>query len=103
LTKEVSYEDEALVFAPPSHEALQDPISLAQDEENEVNHFPFQVFDDTLFYDSEGEEVKETLEELGPSFSDEGEKKIKETSLGDDVLDALPFDDVIQAFGAPAQ
>jgi hypothetical protein len=28
---------------------------------------------------------------------------IKETSLGDDVLDALPFDEVIQAFDAPAQ
>jgi hypothetical protein len=69
LTKEVSYEDEALVSAPPSDEALQDPISPAQDEENEVNHFPFQVFDDPLFYDSEGEEVKEPLEELGPSFS----------------------------------
>jgi hypothetical protein len=68
-----------------------------------VSHFPFQVFDDTLFYDSEGEEVKEPLEELGPSFSDEGEKMIKETSLGDDVLDPLPFDEVIQAIDAPAQ
>jgi hypothetical protein len=74
LTKEVSYEDEALVSAPPSDEALQDPISLAQDKENEVSHFPFQVFDDTLFYDLEGEEVKEPLEELGPSFFDEGKR-----------------------------
>ena len=41
LTKEVSYEDEVLIFTPPSDEALQDPISLAQDKENEVNHFPF--------------------------------------------------------------
>jgi hypothetical protein len=103
LTNEVSYEDEALVSAPLFDEALQDPISPAQDVENEVNHFPFQVFDNTLFYDSEGEEVKEPLEELGPSFSDEGEKTIKEVSLGDDVLDALPFDEVIQAFDAPAQ
>jgi hypothetical protein len=52
LTKEESYEDEALVSAPPSDENLQDPISPPQDEENEVNRFPFQVFDDTLFYDS---------------------------------------------------
>jgi hypothetical protein len=103
LTKEVSYEDEALVSAPPSDEALQDPISPAQDKENEVNHFPFPVFYDTLFYDSKGEEVKEPLEELGPSFSDEREKMIKEMSLGDDVLDALPFDEVIQAFDTPAQ
>jgi hypothetical protein len=68
----VSYEDEALVSTPSSDESLQDPISPTQDKENEVNHFPFQVFDDTLFYDSEGEEVKEPLEEIGPSFSDEG-------------------------------
>jgi hypothetical protein len=69
LTKEVNYEDEELVSAPPSDEALQDPTSPAQDVENEVSHFPFQCFDDTLFYDLEGEEVKEPLEEIGPSFS----------------------------------
>jgi hypothetical protein len=56
-----------------------------------------------LFYDSEGKEVKEPLEELGPSFSDEGEKMIKETSLGDDVLDPLPFDEVSQAIDALGQ
>jgi hypothetical protein len=56
-----------------------------------------------LFYDSEGEEVKEPLEELGSSFFDEDKNMIKETSLGDDVLDAIPFDEVIQAFDAPAQ
>jgi hypothetical protein len=50
----VSYEDEALVSDPSSDEALQDPISPAQDEENEVNHFPFQCFDDIFFYDLEG-------------------------------------------------
>jgi hypothetical protein len=68
-----------------------------------VNNFPFLVFYDTLFYDSEGEEVKEPLEELGPSFSCEDKKMIKETSLGDDILDSLPFDEVIQAFDAPVQ
>jgi hypothetical protein len=68
-----------------------------------VSHFPFQVFNETLFYDSEGEEVKEPLEEIGPSFSNEGEKMIKETSLGDDVLDPLPFYEVIQAVESPAQ
>ena len=31
-TREVNYEDEALVIAPPSDEALQDPISPTQDE-----------------------------------------------------------------------
>jgi hypothetical protein len=103
LTKVVNYEDEALISAPPSVEALQDLISPAQDEENEVSHFPLQFFDDTLFYDSEGEEIKEPLEELDPSFSDEGKKMIKEMSLGDDVLDPLPLDEVIQAIDAPAQ
>jgi hypothetical protein len=96
----VSYGDG--VSAPLSDENIQDPISPAQDEENEVNHFPFQVFDDPFFYDSEGEEVKEPLEDLGPSFSDEGEKIIKETSIRDDVLDSLPFDEVIQDFDVPS-
>jgi len=42
LTKKVNCEDKALVTTPPSDEALQDPISPAQDEENEVP-FSFQV------------------------------------------------------------
>jgi hypothetical protein len=68
-----------------------------------VNHFPFQVFHDTLFFDSKGEEVKEPLEELGPSFSNEVEKIIKETSLRNDLMDVIPFDKLIQAFNALAQ
>jgi hypothetical protein len=55
-----------------------------------------------LFYDLEGEELNEPLDELGPLFSDEGEKMIKDTSLGGDVLDPLPFDEVIQAIDSPA-
>jgi hypothetical protein len=98
LNKEVNYEDEALVCSPSSDEALQDPISRAQDEENEVSHFPFQFFDDTFFYDLEGEEVKEPLEELDSSFS-----KDEEMSLGDDVLDPPPFDEIIQAIDIHAQ
>jgi hypothetical protein len=61
----------------PSDEAIQDPISPAQEEENEANHFPFQGFDDTLFYDSEGEEVKEPLDELDPSYSMKEKKSLK--------------------------
>ena len=68
-----------------------------------MNYFPFPIFYDTFLYDSEGEEVKETLEELGPSFYNEGEKMIKDTSLGDDVLNSLPFDEFIQSFDAPTQ
>jgi hypothetical protein len=59
ITRDVNYEDEAPVTPPQSDEALQDPIPPAQDEENEVSHFPFQFFDDTLFYDSESEEEME--------------------------------------------
>jgi hypothetical protein len=92
ITREVNYEDEAPVTAPQSDEALQDPISPAQDEENEVSHFPFQFFDDTLFYDSESEEEMEPLDKLDPLYL-----KVE------DVEADLPFDEVIQILEAPAQ
>jgi hypothetical protein len=63
--EDIKHDDEVLICAPPSDEAIQDPIPLAQKEADEVSHFPFQVFDDTLFYDSEGEEVLETRVALG--------------------------------------
>jgi hypothetical protein len=66
IIRDVNYEDEAPVTAPPSDKSLQDPIPSAQDEENEVSHFPFQFFDDTLFYDSESEEEMEPLDKLDP-------------------------------------
>jgi hypothetical protein len=50
--------------APHSNEAIRGPILLSQEEENEVSHFPFHVFDNTLFYDSEGEDVRDSLDEL---------------------------------------
>jgi hypothetical protein len=37
-----------------------------------VSHFPSQDFDDALFYDSESEEIEETLDVLGPSCYDKG-------------------------------
>jgi len=38
-----------------------------------VGHFPFQVFDDALFYNSEGEEVlEEHLDALYPSCCNDG-------------------------------
>jgi hypothetical protein len=60
----LNYEDEALVIAPPSDKSLQDPISPTQDEENEVSHFPFQFFDDTLFHGSDTKEELEPLDKL---------------------------------------
>jgi len=38
--EDVNHEDEVLMSAPPSNEAIQDPILPAQ-EETKVNHFPF--------------------------------------------------------------
>jgi hypothetical protein len=64
VTRNEDYEDEAPVTAPPSDKALQDPVPSAQDEENEVSYFPFQFFDDTLFYDPESEEEMEPLDKL---------------------------------------
>jgi hypothetical protein len=83
ITKEVNYEDEALVISPSFDEALQDPISPAQDEENEVSHFPFQFFDDTLFYDSDNEEEMEPLDKI------------------EDAEESLSFDEDIQILEAP--
>jgi hypothetical protein len=101
--EDIKHDDEVLMCAPTSDEAIQDPILPAQEEENEVSHFPFQVFDDTLFYDSEGEEVRDSLDEIDPPCCDKGEDMIKEESHEDKVLMlALPFDEVIQAFDDPA-
>jgi hypothetical protein len=92
ITRDVNYEDEAPVTAPQSDEALQDPIPPAQDEGNEVSHFPFQFFDDTLFYDSESEEEMEPLDKLDPLYL-----------KTEDVEANLPLDEVIQILEAPAQ
>jgi hypothetical protein len=54
--------------SPPSDEAIPNPTLLAQEEEDEVSHFPFQVFYDTLFYDSEGEEEMEDLDKIDPTY-----------------------------------
>jgi hypothetical protein len=64
VTRNVNSEDEAPIIAPQFDEALQDPVTPAQDEQNEVIHS--DSFDDTLFYDSENEEGVEPLDELDP-------------------------------------
>jgi hypothetical protein len=56
IIREVKYEDEAPVTAPPSNEALQYPIPPVKNEDNEVSYFAFEIFDDTLFYDSNSKE-----------------------------------------------
>jgi hypothetical protein len=90
--EDIKHDDEVLMCAPPSDEAIQNPIFPAQEEEDEVSHFPFQVFDNTLFYDSENEEEMEPLGKLDPLYY-----KVE------DVEASLPFDEVIQILEAPAQ
>ena len=89
--------------APPSDEAIQNPIPPAQKEEDEFSHFPFQVFDvfyDTLFYDSEGEEERESLDELDPFYNEI--EYVGASHEEKAVMLTLPFDDIIQIFDAPA-
>jgi hypothetical protein len=92
VSRNVDYEDEAPIITLQSDEVLQDPITPAQDEENEVSHF--DSFDDTLFYDSENEEGVEVepLNEPGPLCL-----KTKYVEVD------LPSDDAIQIIEALAQ
>jgi hypothetical protein len=57
-------DDEASTYPPLSDEAIQEPFSHTQEEENEVSHFPFQDLDNALFYDSEKEEEMESSNEV---------------------------------------
>jgi hypothetical protein len=85
-----NYEDEAPVITPQPDEALQDPVTPAQDEENGVSYF--DSFDDTLFYDSENEKGVEPLDELDPLCL-----------KTEDVEADLPCKDAIQIIEALAQ
>ena len=57
----------------PFDEVIQAIDVPAQQEVNTVSYFPFQDFDDSLFYDLESEEVlEEPLDALNPSCYDKG-------------------------------
>jgi hypothetical protein len=56
--------DEVSTYAPPSDEAIQEPVSPAQQKDDEVSCFPFQDPDDTLFHDSENEGEMKALNEV---------------------------------------
>jgi hypothetical protein len=84
-----NYEDEAPVITPQLDEALQDPDTPAQDEENEVSYFSF---DDALFYDSENEGRLEPLDEPDPLYLET-----------EDVEEDFPSNDDIQILEALAQ
>jgi hypothetical protein len=88
--KEPEKDDEVSTCAPPADEALQDPVTPAQDEENEVSYL--DSFDDALCYDSEKEEGMEPLDEPDSLYL-----KTK------DVEEDLPSDDYIQILEALAQ
>jgi hypothetical protein len=91
-------DDEVLMYAPPSDEAIQEPIPSAQEEKDEVSHFPFQVFDDTLFYNSEREEEGEPLDKTDPPY------KLEKTSHEDEtMMHVVSFDEVVQVLKALAQ
>jgi hypothetical protein len=85
--------------APPSDEAIPNPIPPAREEEDEFSHFPFQVFDDTLFYDSKGEEEREPLDKLDPPYYED--EYVEASHEDETMISSLPFDEVFQAFDAP--
>jgi hypothetical protein len=88
--QEFEQNDEVSTCAPPADEALQDPVTPAQDEENEVSYF--DSFDDALFYDSENEEGMEPLDEPDSLYL-----------KTEDVEEDLSSDDDIQILEALAQ
>jgi hypothetical protein len=88
--QESENDDEVSTCAPLADEALQDPVTPAQDEENEVSYF--DSFDDALFYDSENEEGMEPLDEPDSLYL-----------KTEDVEEDLSSDDDIQILEALAQ
>jgi hypothetical protein len=62
--QEPKQDDEVSTCTPPSDKAIQEPVSPAQQNDNEVSCFPFQDTDDTLFLDSENEGEMKALNEM---------------------------------------
>jgi hypothetical protein len=73
VIEEASHEDEVLMFSLPFDEFIQGFDTLSQEKVNTISCFPFQYFDDALFYDLESEKVlHEPLDVLIPSCYDKG-------------------------------
>jgi hypothetical protein len=73
MIKETSPGDDVLDLL-PFDEVIQSIDAPAQQEINTVSYFPFQDFNDALFYDLEREEVsEEPLDVLSPSCYDKGD------------------------------
>jgi len=46
--EDIEHDDEVLMCLHPFDEAIQNSFFLAQEEEDEVSHFPFQFSDNTF-------------------------------------------------------
>jgi hypothetical protein len=100
--QELEEDDEVSACAPPADEALQDPVTPAEDEENEVSCF--DSFDDALFYDSENEEGTKLLDEPDPlCLKDEDVEG--DLSSDDDIqiLEALDQEGLSEVHCSPFQ
>jgi hypothetical protein len=99
--EDIKHNDEVLMCDPPSNEAIQSPIFPSQEEEGEVSHFPFQDFDNTLFYDSEIEGEMKSLDKVDPPcciVEDIGASHKDET-----MIHVISFDEVTRVLEIPAQ
>jgi hypothetical protein len=90
-------QDDEVSKCPPPDEAIHKPFSPAQQQDDEVSFFPFQDFDDTLFYDSESEGGMESPKEVDlPYYTVENEGAVNEDETMTHVEDT-------QVLEAPAQ
>jgi hypothetical protein len=72
-------DDEIPAYAPPSDEAIQEPVPPVQQGNDKVSCSPFQDANDTLFLDSENEGEKEALNEAdGPCCTIKDKEAIHE-------------------------
>jgi hypothetical protein len=89
--------EEVLMCAPPSDEAIQEPFSLVQQKEDEVSCVPSQSANDTLFLDSENEGEKKALNEVdGPCCAIKDKEAVHED-------ETMKHDENIEVLKVPAQ
>jgi hypothetical protein len=89
--------EEVLMCAPPSDEAIQEPFSLVQQKEDEVSCVPSQSANDTLFLDSENEGEKKALNEVdGPCCAIKDKEAVHED-------ETMTHDENIEVLKVPAQ
>jgi hypothetical protein len=97
----VQHDDEVLMCPHPSDEAIQSSIFPAQEEEDEVSHFPFQDFDNTLFYDSESEGEMESSGKVDPPCCTV--EDVRASHEDETMMHAISFNKDTQVLKAPAQ